>query len=323
MDKKFIQDNITIKEELYDILKYADAANNAIKVIYLDPEYVQEFEIDDGESMFEQSLLFAKLYIIMLLSNISAKISRGNDIRAYYVKTDPKGGISTIVNNAINTLKKNNRAFNSMTNLSKVISSFNVFDDLFITQTQDDKKPIDFDIIQGQDITLDNEFLEMLERICIESTGTPLALIDSSSDPEFAKAYTVLNLKYMRLILDYQIDLNPSISRFFKMIIRNEIDQEKYNNIIDALEISLQTPMTLRISNTLEQVNNAKDLAQALSEILLNQDEQGGIKGDKLMLELCKVFSPNINWNQFEDMIKHIEINLSRENNNDNTTEEM
>ena len=310
LDKKFIFDNMEIKEELYDILKYADAANNSIKIMYLDPEYVQEYMIDDGESMFDQSLFYAKLYIILLLSNISAKISRSNDVRAYYVQTDPQGGVSPLVNNAINTLKKNNRAFVSMTNLGKVISSFNVFDDLFIPRTEDDRKPIDFDIIQGQDIQMDNEFMEMLDKIIVESTGTPLAMIESSNEVDFAKSYTVLNIKYMRLILDYQIDINPSIDGEAKKIILSEITDDEKQSVIKELNFSLQSPINLLLSNLLEQINNSRDLAQALSEILVGQNGDNPKLSDKLMLELCKKFAPNVDWNSFEELIKVIEVDL-------------
>ena len=326
LDKKFINNNIEIKEELYDILKYADAANNPVKVMYLDPEYVQEYEIDDGESIFEQSLFYAKLYIILLLSNISAKISRSNDVRAYYVQTDPQGGVSPLVNNAINTLKKNNRAFTSMTNLGKVISSFNIFDDLFIPKTEDDRKPIDFDIIQGQDIDLDNEFMEMLEKICVESTGVPLALIETSNEVDFAKSYAVLNIKYMRLVLDLQIDLNPAIEEEAKKILLTEIKDEEKRSIINQLDINLQSPLNLLLTNLLEQINNSRDLAQALTEILVGQNNDDPNASDKVLLELCKKYAPNINWTEFDKLLKSIKIESAKtkdETDDTGTDEEM
>ena len=54
--------------------------------MYLDPEYVQEYMIDDGESMFDQSLFYAKLYLSLLLFKIITILTKSNDQRVYYIK---------------------------------------------------------------------------------------------------------------------------------------------------------------------------------------------------------------------------------------------
>lgn len=319
LDKKFIDNNIGIKEQIYDVLHYADATNNRLKIIYLDNSEVEEFSIDGGESMFEQALFFAKIYVATLLTNIAAKMARGNDVRAYWVHTDPQGGVSTLVNNAINTLQKNNRAFYSMTNLSKMVSSFNVFDDLFIPVDKDEKKPIDFDIISGQSIDLNTEFLEMIENICIESTGTPKQLIETSADVDFAKSFSVLNLKYMRMILDYQVDLNTGVDGTAKKILNTEIVDEEKKNKINSIEFTLQSPMALLLSNLMDQINNAKDLSGAIAELVYGQNNQDDASYDNFILEICKKYAPNVPWSSFEEIKKN---SIIKNKENDEPTEE-
>ena len=308
IDKQFITDNLEFKEQIYDVLKYADAANNRLKVTYLEPQYVHEFMIDDGESVFEQSLYFAKLYMMLLLSYISGTVARSQDVRAYYVETDPQGGVSSLVNNAITTLKKQNRAFYSMTNLGKMMSNFNCFDDLYMAKTHDDKKPLDFDIIQGQDMSLNNDLMDTLERIIVESSGTPLALIQSSNEVEFARAYATLNLDFMRTILDLQIDFNPDIERYLKDIFKNELSGQdsSLQAEIDALSISLQTPMNPLLNNIIEQVNNAKDLATNLAEICIGQNGMSGDNtvADRFIKIICEKFAPNVPWAEFDEALK-------------------
>lgn len=317
LDFKFIDKCKDIKENLYDILKYADAANNNIKIIYLEPDDVVEFKID--ESMFEQSLFYARIYMMLLLTNISAKIARSNDVRAYYVTTDESGGVPTMVMNAINTLKRNNRSFYSMTNLGKMISNFNVFDDLFLAKSQGDNKPLDFEVIQGQDINMDNEMMDTLESIAVESTGVPLALIQTAAEAEFAKAYATFNLKVMRSGLDYQIEYNPAIEEFIKKILRSEKinAEESVKEIIEQLSIYLQSPMNLLLTNALEQINNAKDLANGIGEILygVNPPEDG--RYQKFMLEVCKKYAPNIDWEAFEQIKKDVEMDNMRDKKSD------
>ena len=300
LDTQFIKNTVDIKEQLYDVLKYADAMNNPLKVISLDPELVQEFEINDGESMFEQSIFYAKLYLPLLMSSLSAKIARSNDIRAYYVETDASGGVTSMVMNAINTLKKNNRSFYSMSSLGKVISNFSVFEDVYISKSQD-TKPIDFDVIQGQSVDMPNDTLEMLESIAVESSGIPLAMIQSESDVEFSRTYTTLNLKVMREALDYQIDLNPAIENFLKMILLAE--KNGYGNDVDdvikALNITLQSPMVLLINNLLENLSNAKEVAGNINEIVYGSSQEQDGRTDAFILEICKRYTPNIPWDDF------------------------
>ena len=304
LDANFVRKNIDIKDSLYDVLKYADAANRQLNVTFLEPEYVQEFEVDEGHSVFDQSLFYAKMWLMLFLSNLSAKVARSNDVRAYYVATDAQGRVDSMVMNAINTLKKNNRSFYSMTNLGKMISAFNKFDDLVIPKDSDDKHPIDFDIVQGQSVEMDLDILEMIEKIAVDVSGTPLTLIESSANEEFAKAYAVMNLDYMRNVLDRQIDLNPSNEEFVKKILKydmNDSANDEEKNTIDALSISFQSPMTLLLTNTVDQVNNAKDLAQAMSDLVLGQNaEQENI--DDFMLEVCKMYAPNVPWNKFQEI---------------------
>lgn len=325
IDKQFIKDNIEFKEQIYDVLKYADATNNRLKVTYLEPQYVHEFIVDDGESVFEQSLYFAKLYMMLLLSYISGTVARSQDVRAYYVETDPQGGVTSLVNNAITTLKKQNRAFYSMTNLGKMMSNFNCFDDLYMAKTHDDKKPLDFDIIQGQDMTLNNDLMDTLERITVESSGTPLALIQSSNEVEFAKAYATLNLDFMRTILDLQIDFNPDIERYLKDIFKYELSNqdESLQAEIDSLSISLQSPMNLLLNNITEQINNAKDLANNLTEICLGQNGMSGDNtvSDKFIKLICEKYAPNVPWAEFDELLKKAKTLDATEKETDTTDE--
>ena len=221
--------------------------------------------------------------------------------------------------NAINTLKRNNRSFYSMTNLGKMISNFNVFDDLFLAKSQGDNKPLDFEVIQGQDINMDNEMMDTLESIAVESTGVPLALIQTAAEAEFAKAYATFNLKVMRSGLDYQIEYNPAIEEFIKKILRSEKvnAEESVKEIIEQLSIYLQSPMNLLLTNALEQINNAKDLANGIGEILygVNPPEDG--RYQKFMLEVCKKYAPNIDWEAFEQIKKDVEMDNMKDKKSD------
>ena len=324
LDAKFIENNNEIKERLYDVLKYADVnTDSQIEITYLESDEVIKFEIDDGESAFEQTLFFSRMYLMVLLSTITAKVARSNDVRAYYVEVDPEGGINSMVYNAINTLQKGNRSVLSMNHVSKLLSSFSLFEDVFIPKTPAGSKPIDFDIISGQSVDMNTDLLELLEQICVDAVGAPSSLIRSGMTEEFAKAYTILNINFMKNILDKQVDLNPSITKFAKAILRTELTDPHDLNDLSSCTASLQSPMNLLLTNLLEQVGNAKDVAQAISDIVVGTNEEDNVAIEQFMKEIVKKYAPNIPITEFEELWQDIKNKrlAEKEDETDDTVE--
>lgn len=298
IDKKFIEKNNAVKDRLYDIVKYYEDSKQMYNIIYLKPDEVVEFEIDGGESPFEQSLFFAKMYMLVLMSSITAKVTRSNDIRAYYVDVEAEGPANSMIMNAVNTLKRQNKSIMYYNNIQKVMSSSTVFDDIFLPRSADSgKTPIDFDIVQGQNVDIPTDVLEMLEKICVDSTGLPLQLIQSSNDADFAKTYSMLNMKFLKGIVDFQVDLNPSTTALLVKILLTyfEKDSDQYN-LIKSLEAKLQSPINVQLSNSLEQINNAKEFATTVAEIKLGSSNEDDKLMDALVLALTKMNTPNIDW---------------------------
>ena len=308
LDKKFIEVHADVKERLYDVLKFSDVNKNSkIKVTYLNTNEVVKFEINNGESVFEPALFFSRLYMMVLLSTITAKVIRSNDIRAYYVDVDADGGMNNMIYNAIDTLQSTNHSILSANHISKIISSFTAFDDLIIPRAAGEKNSIDFDIISGQNVDMNTDLLELLEQICVNSTGVPLALLQNSNEVDFARTYTMLNISFMKNILDKQIDINPSITELIVKILSCElVDDESDKSLINGLECYLQSPMNLLLSNITEQLNNAKDVAQNITDLVAgtSQDNQKAV--DLLLLSIAKKFCPNIPFEEFEDIYKDI-----------------
>lgn len=327
LDKKFIEKYANIKERLYDILKYADVNRDSkIKVSYLSTDEVVKFEINDGESVFEPALFFSRLYMMVLLSTITAKVVRSSDIRAYYVDVDADGGMNNMLYNAIDTLQSTNHSILSANHISKIISTFTAFDDLIIPRANGEKNTIDFDIISGQQVDLSTDLLELLEQICVNSTGVPLQLLQSSNDVDFARTYTMLNISFMKSILDKQMDINPSITELISKILKCEmIDDGNIENLLNNLECYLQSPMNLLLTNILDQINNAKDVAQGLAEVVVGtgDDASNTELMDKFILAIVKKYAPNIPFKEFEeirDLIKQ-KLNEKKIDNPEETEE--
>lgn len=304
LDKKIIETNPAMKETFYEMLKYHDAVHNKLKITYLRPDEVVEFKVNNGVSVIEPVLFFAKLYLALLLTNVMLIISRGNDMRAYYIKSELDTDIESMVNNVISELKKESKSILNLNHVPKLLSVFTKFTDLFIPMDADGGKPIDFDIIQGQDTQIDTELMQKLDGIITNGLGVPSTMINASNEVDFARTLELLNSKYVRRSMSYQIDLNPSITEFDRKLLLYEIPE--YSEEIAELVSELQPPMGLLLQNHADQMNNVDDIATRLSSILLGENNDNPKALDLLKFKIVKYYCPNMPWEifiQFKDEV--------------------
>ena len=248
------------------------------------------------------------------MSNIMMRISRSNDIRAYYINSGVAPDVSSVVNHAINEIKKDNRSLMHLNNIPRMIATTTKFTDLFLPTDKDGKRPIDFDIIQGQDVQVKDEMMEMLEEIIVSGTGVPSVLLNASNDVDFAKTLTMLSTKYLRRVLGWQLDLNEPNTEFIKAILRSELDDRESE--INSLTTSFQAPTNLVLQNALDEINNARDLANAISGAMIgdnNQDEDAQRLLDILNLSIMKQYAPSVPWASFAEMEKQARVQLEKE----------
>lgn len=310
LDVKFIENHSDIKDRLYDVLKYADVNNDSqIHITYLNTDDVIKFEINEGESIFESSLFYSRLYLMVLLTTITAKATRANDIRAYTVNVDQDGGVDSMVRDAINSLQRNNSGILHANHITKLISAYSSFEDIFLEKEADtDTHPMDIDVISGQNVDSNTELLEMLEGIAADTIGWPLQLLQSNREADFARSYTTLNLAAMKFTFDLQIDLNPSLTQMYRKIVKYEEIDEEHKKIAEKLEAKFQVPMDLHLSNLLEKINNVRDAATTIKDTFIeNQTEKVSPEAhDKIIVSLCKMLAPSIDWEGFQKLIDKI-----------------
>lgn len=122
LDANFINTNQDLRKEIYMILKHNDLFNNAdsmkIKVTFLPESDVvhMKFKTDQtthrGISDLQRSLLPAKLFACLYITNTIGILTRGNDKRVYYVKQSVETNISKTMLNVIAQIKQSNFGLN-------------------------------------------------------------------------------------------------------------------------------------------------------------------------------------------------------------------
>lgn len=317
LDNKFIEDNAAFKDELYNLIKYTYDSKSTYQVTYLKPEDVVEFEVDNGRSPFEGSILYGKLYMMLLMSSLIARVARSNDIRAYYINTDANGNVTNQVMNAMNNLQTTNRNMLVFNSFQRIMSNTTVFSDIFLPRATNGNNPIDFDIIAGQSVDLPTDMLEMLEQIAVDCTGYPLQIQKSSNDVDFAKSYETSNIKAMKTLRDMQVDLNPSFTKLIRKILKSHYgthsndETDKRAAIVNTLNAAFQSPMNLVLTNFMDLISNAKDTATSIAEVVVgsnNTDEASGEYTDELIFNIISDLVPSFDFDKYKREYEDIKI---------------
>ena len=285
IDTKFVDNNQDLKKEIYYILKYNDQFANAlessgsnIRVTYIPPEDIQHFyfKLDEdtkrGVSDLQLSLIPAKLWVAIYITNCLAIMTRGNDKRVYYVRQSVEQNISKTLLKTINEIKKSNFGIRQIENINSVLNITGRFNDYIIPRGQDGQSPVEFEVMQGQNIEIKTELLNLLEESAINVTGVPIEIINSRQSPDYAMQLTMSNSKFLRFVYSRQSDFQTLLSRFFTKLYDIEFNSN------DRIKLTLPPPLFINVTNTNQLIINTNDYCNNIVEIVMANEPDEAVK---------------------------------------------
>lgn len=319
IDTKFIDNNQDLKKEIYYILKYNDEfCNNSldsrnIRVTYIPPQDIHHiyFDLDErtnrGISDLNLALIPAKLWVAIYITNCLAIMTRGNDKRVYYVRQSVESNISKTLLKTINEIKKSNFGIRQIQNINNVLNITGRFNDYIIPRGSDGQSPIEFEVMQGQQIEIKTELLSLLEEAAINSTGVPLELIQSRQSPDYAMQLTMSNTKFLRFVYgrqsQFQLMIEPLLTKLY--------DVEYGTN--DKINVILPPPLFINVTNTNQLVTNTSDFCNSLVEITMGDSQDDILKakvGKKLKIYYLGSY---INMNKIQNIIEEAKQEKAKE----------
>lgn len=287
IDAKFINNNQDLRKEIYMILKHNDIYNNpngaAFKVTFIPPEdmvhvaFTKDEKTHRGISDLSKSLIPAKLYSCLYITNTLMILTRGSDKRVYYVKNQVDTNISKVLLNTINQIKKSNFGIRQIENINNILNITGRFNDYVIPLSPAGDAPVQFEVMQGQTVDVKTDLMNMLEEMAINSTDVPLELIQARQSIDYAVQLTMTNSKFLRKVYNrqakYQVILSSLVTKLFNA---------EYNTTYD-LEVTLPPPMFLNIANTNQLIINTKEYVDSIVDF-----ETTNIEDDTLAIAYFK-----------------------------------
>ena len=320
-DKNFLKDNLKFKKTIVDAINHYNLNEHKLKFQFIPVEYIQEFKInkdeeDNGQSMIKKSLFYAKLFLMILLFKIMSIILYSNDQRVNYIKTS---GLDKNLSNKVQEIAriKQSRQINmvDLFNYTTLINKVGNGAELYIPTGRTNERPMETEILSGQEIQLNTELMEMLKNGYILATGVPSTILNYLNEADFAKIIEQQNSKYNGRVVNYQLDFNRDITEMYKKILRWSTNISEGD--ISNFTFTLQPPKTSVTNTKTEAINGFNSLVEFVQGLFFG-DQQGDYASPDTQ-DLIRIFKKNfakeqlpmLNMERIEEIIEDSRIELT------------
>lgn len=267
-DKPFLKNNIKFKEAIVDCFNYYNLNEKRVKFQFIPAEYIVAFKIDEdvegnGTSMIKKSLFYAKLYLMLLLFKIMSIILNSNDQKINYVK---QSGIDKNVANKVQEIIRMHQSrqinISDLFSYTTLINKVGSGNSMYVPVGRSGERPVETDILSGQEVQLNTELMENLKNSYILATGVPAAIVNYMNEADFAKVVEQNNTKFNGRVVNYQLDFNSGITELYKKIMLWSTNLNE--NVISNFTFSLQPPKATAINTKSELINQFQGLVDFL-----------------------------------------------------------
>lgn len=325
IDAKFINANQDLRNEIYTVLKYNYDNNssrmNKIRVTFIPPDDMEHVyfsmnkDTHRGISDLNKAMFPATLYSAMYITHAIWNMTRAQDKRVYYVNQTVDTNISKTLLNTINQIKKGNFGIRQIENINHILNITGMFNDYIIPRGPSGSAPIDFEVMQGQQVEWQTEFMTSLEEMAVNSTDVPMEMIQMRNSVDYSSQLTMSSSKFLRKVYNRQSKFQGNLTRIFNKIYNNEFD----DNI--TLSVVLPPPMFLNITNTNQMMTNVNEYSQSVAQLLLDPDEEEPVKNE-VIREINKFnLGSYLNIPELEDIAHKAKQHVAAQSNNEGENE--
>lgn len=322
IDANFVNTNQDLRDEIYMILKHNDLENNhklsKVKITFIPPEDMEHVyfrmhkETHRGISDLHEALFPATLYSAMYITNCIMTMTRSQDKRVYYVRQNVDTNISKTLLTTINQIKKGNMNIRQIENINHILNITGRFNDYVIPRSSSGEAPIDFEVMQGQQVEFKTELMTVLEEMAINSTDVPIEMIQMRQSVEYATQLTMTSSKFLRKVYNRQAKFQKNLTRIFNRLYSNEFQDDGV-----TFTVTLPPPMFLNITNTNQMITNVQDYANSIADIELAEEENDTVKRLAVKALTLHYLGSYLDLPQIEDVIKQAKQEAAKLNNGD------
>ena len=313
IDTKFINANKDLKEEIYSLLRYNDkfdaSRTNDIGVTFIPAEDMIHcyFELDEhshrGISDLQRAVVPAMLYILLYLTDIIGKITRSTDKRIYYVKQNVETNVARTMMNVVQQIKKGNMGIRQIESMNNILNIVGKYNDFIIPMGQSGDPPIQFEVMQGQNIETPTDIMEKMEEAAV-NTIIPFEFVNATYQTDFATRFSMTNTRFLKSIYTRQRKTEKFFSKIYTKVYNYEFNE---NNT--KIEILLPPPTYLTTNNNSQLIDNISQMADKIIELEM-ANESDEIKAEFKKLYVRQALSTYIDFTLVEKTKEQAKVNV-------------
>ena len=288
--------------------------NKRITFYYADEIY--DLSRADG-SILTNAVFFTKLYSTLMLNNIMTKVLRGRGRQIHTVHLGASPNVQRYIQNAMAALTQPENNLGTMHgSFEQLMNPFNSASDIIIPTEEDNQKYIETDYIPGQDIDMDDNFLKTLLNGIVTSFGLDSAVIDATNgNLQFARTLSMESLQIGNTVRNEQQDLHDNWENLCLQVLRICGNDETRTAVDQGqVKVYFYEPKSLITQTMIDDLNNAKNEAEALADVIPEFNEDGAeTRRAKFVYNMVKDRT-NIDWSLIEKTLDEIKVtNISDE----------
>lgn len=330
-DKKYLEDNQEFKELIINSLLYNDMYKKKLHYQFIPADNICRFSINEdengnGQSMLQKSLFYAKLYLSLLVFDMMTYLTKSQDTIVTYVKTS--GIDKNMINKTMDVArqwKAKQIGIGDLMDYSSIYSKIGTGRDLFIPEGESGERGLSWDVIQGQDVNMQTELMEMLKQAYINGTGVPSVIMNYINEADFAKTLVMANAKQVRRVMMYQDNFNEDITEFYQkiMIYCTDFEIEDITNFT----YTLMRPKTLPNNNLVDLLGYGDQILDFIEKSEFGQfddtEETNSLK-DEFRKNMARRVLPMLPWETVDELLKELRLTtvqkkLEKSKSEDNT----
>lgn len=295
---------------LHDFILNNELYNGNKRITFYYPDEIFDLSRTDG-SIMTNAVLFTKLYSTLMINNIITKVLRGRGRQIHTVKMGVSPSVQRYVENAMASLSMPESNLATLHgSFEQILNPFNSSSDIIIPTEDNDERFITTDYIPGQDVDMDDEFLKMLMNAIISSFGLDAAILDTTNgNIQFATTLSMESLQISTMITNEQQDNHNEWERLCLRVL-SIMGSDNLKTAVSNKKIKMHffEPKSLILTNTNNEINNAKQYAESIADIIPKFNEDGMETLRNMFVYSMVKDKVNIDWTLVETRMKEIGI---------------
>lgn len=305
--KDLVEGDQQLRNMILNCVLYAERRNNPVRIKFVQAEYVVPFQTNtdedgNGQPVLLRSLFYGHLYTSMLLFTISAVITKSTDSEFYYLKDSailPE--YANRVTDVMDQLEDNNIDPIAIANGNILHGMRGINKRYFMNMGTGNDKPIETDIIAGQNIDIHNDFLTDLRKMTVGSTGCPGLMVDFIDEVQYATMLGMENVKCLNRSNAISRDIDPSLTSSLQKIAKYTKTSIP-ESVLDSMIVTLRKSKVINNNFTGQQFNDVIANANSMVDTWMGvgQNSQSDEDTDTLKALMAKEIvmrqTPSIPW---------------------------